>query len=271
MFTACGPTKTVAGSQPSTAKVNQEPQATAVRELVGEWTIIDVRGNQVVAEGDQVPTMGFAVNRENPGWLDFYTFNGCNYINGVVALKGSKVARQGDFAATMRMCPDALYEMQISNALEEMQALKVQRINNEAFLYLINAQGETVMTLRKHNLNFFNGAWKVTEVEDQKIPKATGIKMVIDLENQTVHGNAGCNIMNGTVTVNMATENGVEFTNLRTTRMTCPNQAYETLFLQALERAATVKGNDSKATLYDTQGKEVITLSRLSKADLEDL
>lgn len=258
-------TATPASGTAATASGDQ----TVSKALAGDWTIIDVKGHQVSsAPGTEAPHMGFAPSQDNPGWIDFYAYNGCNFINGVVALKGSKISKQGDFAATMRLCPDAEYEMAISTALEQMKTLKIERINNESFLYLIDGGGQTVLTLRKHNLNFLEGAWAVRSIDGDKLPEGVDIRFVVDLQTNTLHGNAGCNVVNGLVKVNMAIENGIGFTDLVTTRMTCPDIAYETRFLQTMARVAKATGNETKAQLLDTDGKVIITLDRLSKADL---
>lgn len=257
-------------SAKTTAQVSEKSDVTpaVTRELTGDWAIIEVDGRQVTGTDTDYPHMGFASNQENPGWIDFYAYNGCNFINGVVAVKGAKIAKQGDFAATMKMCPDAAFEMAISSALEQMQTLRIQKLNNESFLYLINGAGKTVMTLRKHNLNFLEGAWKVTAVDGEKLPADVDIKAVIDLQSNTIFANAGCNNLNGTVEVNMAVENGIGFTNLRTTRMTCPNIAYETRFILALEKVAKATGTASEAELRDAQGNVIIKMITQSKDDL---
>ena len=273
MSTGCNSMKQ--SSKPATAE-NARPVTGAssstksvAQELVGDWAIIDVKGHQVVSNEAEYPHMGFATNQDNPGWVDFYAYNGCNFINGVVALKGSKIAKQGDFAATMKLCHDAKYEMAISTALEQMKTLRIDKINNESFLYLIDGSCQTLMTLRKHNLNFLEGAWKVKSIDGQRVPSEVGIQIVVDLQTNTVHGNAGCNVLNGLVKVNMDVENGISFADVATTRMTCPNIAYESQFLQALGKVATATGNDSRAQLRDASGKTVVELERLSKADLQ--
>ena len=159
--------------------------------------------------------------------------------------------------------------MAISTALEQMKTLRIDKINNESFLYLIDGSGQTLMTLRKHNLNFLEGAWKVKSIDGQRVPSEVGIQIVVDLQTNTVHGNAGCNVLNGLVKVNMDVENGISFADVATTRMTCPNIAYESQFLQALGKVATATGNDSRAQLRDASGKTVVELERLSKADLQ--
>lgn len=244
------------------------PTKTVAQELTGDWAIIDVKGHQVVSDAAEYPHMGFAANQDNPGWIDFYAYNGCNFINGVVALKGSKISRQGDFAATMKLCEDAAYEMAISTALEQMKSLRIDKINNESFLYLLDGSGHTLMTLRKHNLNFLEGAWRITSVDGTRLPEGVTIQMVVDLQTNTIHGNAGCNVLNGLVKVNMDVENGIGFADLVTTRMTCPDIAYESQFLQALGKVATAVGNDTRAQLRDAQGNVVVEMERLSKADL---
>jgi len=261
--------KATASAEASSAKQMSASETAMSDALTGDWTIIDINGTRVQAPEDDCPYIGFQPSASVPGKLDFYAYNGCNFINGKVSVRNGIISHSGDFISTMKMCPDAKYESAISNVLGIMKSLKIQRISNESFLYINDASGNTVMTLRRHNLNFLEGAWKVTKLGDNKVPSKVGMQIVIDMATRTIHGNAGCNILNGTLSIDMERENGIKFSKLATTRMTCPDIALEQEFLKALgEVHSAVQVGGNNAHLRDLSGNTIIVLRRMSKDEL---
>ncbi|MDE5735167.1 MAG: META domain-containing protein, partial [Duncaniella sp.] len=190
-------------------------------------------------------------------------FNGCNYLNGDWRLKGLSIKPAGEFITTLRACDDAPYEHDINIALDAVASYAPVDADN---IVLKAADGRTVMKLRSRNLSFLNGAWKVARINGNAVPATADVRIVLDIEEGRIHGHAGCNIVNGQLLVNLDKGNALEFKNLVTTRMTCPDIATEQEFLLALEEASTAtRGeNASEALLKDSQGKTVITLTRLA-------
>ena len=272
--------KTITTQQTQTAnalaaRVETGENKVAYSLLDGQWAIMDINGETVKATDDaDTPYMRFEKNLENPNWMDIMVYTGCNFVNGTFSLDGNKIVKQGEILKTLKACADAKYETPLVNALNKMQTLKIEQINNENYLTLKNSSGATLMTLRRHNLNFMDGAWQVTKVKD-KNTSMMNIKMVIDLENNKVHGSAGCNVMNGEVNIDMNINNGIRFKDVNTTRMTCPDLETEYLFLNTLKEVAAVQqGSVSKdvvqnANLLNSQGETVIQLKRISRAKLK--
>lgn len=259
---------TTAPESPSTEV--RTPAGKVTPALAGAWSIVDVGGKAVTVAGDDYPSMTFDTADCAPGQVNMYLYNGCNYINGLWAVSGNTLTRAGEFPSTMKYCAEAVDEIPINMALERVAGFAIEKINNEYFLYLKDAAGTTLMTLRKHNLNFFNGAWRVTEIGGVNMTGDRAPEMVIDLADGKIHGNAGCNVLNGSVTQNLDHEGGIGFTNLYTTRMTCPEIAIEQAFILALEEVETcVPGdNDNIALLKDATGKTVISMVRVSADQL---
>lgn len=251
---------------PVETPVGTDVQIGLDNSLLGEWYVIQVGSTQVKAVDDTYPTVTFDDSGCAPGTVKIYANNGCNYLNGQYKLKGNTLTQIGDMAATMKYCPDAEYEIPITEALNEMNNFTIQKINNEYFLNLKNGPEEVVMILKKHNMNFLDGAWRVTDLTGTQLSGETAPEIVIDLENNKVHGNAGCNVLNGKVTSNPDREGGLNFTDLFTTRMTCPEIAIEQGFIIALEQVEScVPGDtDDVAYLKDGDGKTLITLKRIN-------
>lgn len=256
--------QTTDNAQRTTETVQEAPAA-----LLGEWSIIEVDGHAVVINGENHPKLTFAQMAAHPDQLRVIGFNGCNYINGDWQFAGQSIKPAGEFISSLRACPDAPYEARVNQAVNSVASYSLTDADN---LSLLDASGKTVMRLRSRNLSFLNGAWRVTSIHGTPVPAEADIKVVIDIDECRLHGNAGCNVLNGDVTVNLDKGNGLEFKNLATSRMMCPYISTEQDFLLALEETDTaVRGdNGSEALLKDSQGRVVITLVRLSPDQLAE-
>ena len=274
-LTACNSNKMTVATAPAPATPQQqETQKLAYDLLEGDWTILDINGEQMpeLAVADR-PYFRFNIDNEHKHLLDLVVYTGCNYINGVISLDDNKITKVGEMLATLKVCPGAKFEQPIISVLEKMRTLKIQTLNNESFLYLMSGSG-TMMTLRRHNINYIEGAWQVTKVKGQNT-KEMPIRMVIDLADSKVHGNAGCNVMNGELSLNMAVEGGISFSNIVTTRMACPDLESEYQYLNALAEVKSVKpvhsvkGKVETADLLNAAGEPVIEIKRISRELLE--
>ncbi|MDE6062355.1 MAG: META domain-containing protein, partial [Duncaniella sp.] len=233
-----------------------------IAPLLGSWAVTSINGKQVVINGDNHPQITFESIPDAKTALLVIGFNGCNYLNGSWIVKGSKLESNGEFLSSLKACQDAPYETAMNLALHEVKSYSIIDDNS---LSLNSADGTSVITLRKRNLSFLNGAWQVTTIQGTPVPANTAIKFVIDIDNCTIHGNAGCNILNGSIVVKLDKGDGIEFKDLATTRMTCPAIATEQAFLLALEQVDTcVEGASAdQATMKGTDGKPLLTLIRI--------
>lgn len=234
----------------------------------GEWSIIEVNGEKVVINGEDHPKLTLTPSsEEQSSVISVIGFNGCNYLNGMWTIKGNKISPAGEFLSSLKSCADAPYEFSVNQAINNVDTY---RFSEASSLDLISNTGRVVMKLRKHDLGYLNGAWRVTAIERQAI--TASIKIVIDIEEKRIHGNAGCNLLNGDITVNLDKGDGIEFKNLATSRMTCPDIATEQAFLLALESVDTAaKGPDANhAMLLNDSGQEIVALTRLSPDEIAE-
>lgn len=233
----------------------------------GEWSIVEVNGENVVINGENHPKLTFTIEQEKPGMISVIGFNGCNYLNGAWNIKGSKIVPAGEFISTLKACDDAPYEYAVNQALDQAESYQFTDPSN---IVLLSSTAQPVMKLRRHNLAFLNGAWRVTEIEGAAI--SANVRIVIDVDEHKIHGNAGCNILNGDITVNLDKRDGIEFKNLATSRMTCPDIATEQAFLLALESVdnAAKGSTPDTAVLKNAAGQTIISLKRLSAADMDE-
>lgn len=271
--TGCGALRNSSDKKASAAVPATKVEAAEVtpideilKNFEGEWSIVEVNGQNVVVNGENHPQLTFTIEQGKPGMVNVIGFNGCNYLNGAWNIKGSKIVPAGEFISTLKACDDAPYEYSVNQALSQAESYQFTDPSN---MVLLSSSATPVMKLRHHNLAFLNGAWRVTEIEGAAI--SAKISIVIDVDEHKIHGNAGCNLLNGDITVNLDKRDGIEFKNLSTSRMTCPDIATEQAFLLALENVDNAaKGSaPDTAVLKNAAGQTIITLKRLSASELE--
>lgn len=272
-FKKSGTTVTSENANVKTTAVSQQPESAydeaQIKPLLGSWSVTTINGEDVKVNGDNHPALTFKEIPDAKTAILVIGFNGCNYLNGSWIVKDKKLNPNGEFISSLRACPDAPYEYTFNQALGEVASYSV--IDNNS-IALNSESGRTLMTLRKRNLSFLNGAWQVTTIKGTPVPASTAIKVVIDVDECKIHGNAGCNILNGTVVVNLDKGDGIEFKDLATTRMTCPDIATEQSFLLALEEVATcVEGASAdQAIMKNAAGMQMLTLIRISPDQLNE-
>lgn len=263
LVTSCGVTKKSTGTQSQTT--TQQPVVTQPNHskissdaLAGEWTVYTVGGNKVT--GETRPYINFNMDDHR-----IYGSNGCNIINGDFELSGGSKLKIGNVISTMMMCPDAPYEQAINLALEAVQSFDITKKGHEYYLELRDSKGANLMTLRKHNMDFLNGTWEVSEINGKAYDNPD-MQMVIDIQEQKLHGNTGCNIVNGSLMIDPDKSNSIQFQNLGTTRMACPEEIMkgETALLVALESVEYAKkGRTGTVVMMDKNNAPVLVLKKV--------
>lgn len=242
-----------------------QTEAAIDKVLYGEWVAQTV--GEMTVEGDERPYVVFDTTATNPFIVKVYANNGCNTLNGQMAVTpGGEMKPTGAFPTTMRYCPNAPYEIGVNMALSTVSTYKIEKIENDYLLTLENGSGKTTMTLTKSGISFINGAWTVTKVGDQTVTPDKGLKLVIDVPEMKVHGNGGCNVINGNLFIDPAVQNSIQFKDLISTMMYCPNLELEQAFLVNLEQVETASEEEggNVALFKDAEGKTVIVLEKLN-------
>ena len=128
----------------------------------------------------------------------------------------------------------------------------------------MNAKGTVVLVLKRHNLDAMNGAWQVKEINSENVVELN-MRLVIDAVMQTIHGNSGCNIINGIITLDPTKDMAIQFEDLHSTENDCEDIDNETALLLALERSESCKRiNNNEMALLDNKGNIVIVLQRIA-------
>lgn len=249
------------------AEVEQMEQSvaapTANPQLDGEWVIYNLRGDKVTGEERPTITISLTDNR-------FYGNNGCNIINGDIVTTGADGLRFTNTLSTRRLCHDAPFEYLINTTLDDVRYYSIKQYGHEYYLDLSNQRHQVIMVLKQHNMDFLNGAWRVTAINGV-VNRNEGVEMVIDIPESHLHGNTGCNIVNGNIFIDPDKPNSIQFSKLASTRMMCPDSATETSFLVALEEVefAYADGNEA-AKMYDNHGREALRLQRITPDQLRN-
>ena len=128
----------------------------------------------------------------------------------------------------------------------------------------MNSKGVVVMVLKRHNLDAMNGAWLIKELNSEKVDELN-MRVVIDAVMQTIHGDTGCNIINGIITLDPTKDMAIQFEDLHSTEHDCENIDFETDLLLALETTESCKRiNQYEMALLDNKGNIVIVLQRIN-------
>ena len=228
----------------------------------GDWAIETVYGKKVV--GEEPPFIKF-VPEENR----IYGNNGCNVINAGYSYNPNDSTISFDhLAVTMRLChKEGLTDYEINTALGATKYYSWNVKENDYYLSFYNEDHQEVMVLMHQNFEFLNGTWRVSRINDQPV-SVSGMKMVIDVDEGKVHGNAGCNVFNGKLDIDMERPNSISFSAIAMTMMYCPDKQSETEFVVALEEVSAARPvSNSEVVLYDDQSKPVLTLVRSTDRD----
>ena len=235
------------------------------RSLSGHWYIKSVGSTTLRSiEDEEWPFLEFV-----PTEARFYGMDGCNVVNGSYRVGNGNSLELSNVATTMKLCDGDSLAYPIARALNSTRGFTLSNgPDGTSLLNLVDNAQRTVMTLRKSDIDFLNGAWQVTAINGKDINVADA-RLVFDVDANTVRGNAGCNRLMGDISRNPQVSTALQLTNLATTRMTCPDIQTESALLIALEEVTTAKHkNDSTVELLDDAGHSVVTLHRLSKADI---
>ena len=114
-------------------------------------------------------------------------------------------------------------------------------------------------------LSVLNGEWKIKEVNGEAIPSGMEKQPFIafDVKKKTIHGNAGCNLINGGFETSTSNAKSISFPGVASTMMACPDMETEGKVLKAINE---VKSFDVLSGggigLYDANGALVIVLEK---------
>ncbi len=241
--------------------VEQPMQEVAItnpaQQLYGEWDIISMRKKKVYSLERAYLYLDFK------GGNKVYGNNGCNTINGTFQLSGNNL-KFNDFISTEESCRNVTSEKSIMHTLADVRRYTLQTQYNAQYMNLMNAKGTVIMVLKRHNLDAMNGAWLIKEINSENVSEK-GMRVVVDAVEQTIHGDTGCNIINGIITLDPTKDMAIQFEDLHSTEYDCEDIDYETDLLLALETTESCKRiNQNEMALLDNKGTIVLVLQHIN-------
>jgi heat shock protein HslJ len=226
------------------------------KQLYGEWDIVSMRKKKVYTLERAYIYLDFANGNK------VYGNNGCNTINGTFQINGYNL-KFNDFISSEESCHNVTSEKSIMHALADVRKYKVESQYNAQYMNLMNAKGAVVMVLKRHNLDAMNGAWLIKEIDSKNVSEKN-MRVVVDAVMQTIHGDSGCNIINGVITLDPTKDMAIQFEDLHSTEHQCEDIDNETALLLALEKTESCKRiNQHEMALLDNKGNIVIVLQRI--------
>ncbi len=248
------------------AEVNEKLQEMAdemkYSNLSGDWAIETVLGKKAV--GETAPFIKF-----NPSENRIYGNNGCNVINAQYEINSkSKTISFGNLISTMMLCAQTdITDAEIGEALGSTKSYSLEISDPDQILTFYNAEGKKVMTLMHRDFHFLDGIWTVEKIDGENVD-IDGMKLALDVEEKRMHGNTGCNIINGELETDMETANSISFSKIGMTKMACPNSGWETRMMVALEDAVTAgKISNDEIEFLGSNGQQVMLLKRTASID----
>lgn len=232
----------------------------------GDWAIQSVFGKEAV--GETAPFIKF-----EPTENKIYGNNGCNTINGdYLCNPADSTLSFSNVISTMRACAlEGITDYEINHALSQVKYYRWSNNDSEYYIYLLDAMHKPLITLMHQNFQFLNGTWLVQTIHETEINVSPNfnvpdMKLVIDVDEGKVHGNTGCNILNGTLETDMDAPNSISFQQMITTRMSCPDSNnYEQDLLVALEEVTSARPiSKNRVDLLDGSNTVVLSLIRTS-------
>lgn len=245
-------------------EVHSDPKAYTPEEFAkgvikGDWSIDKVYKQRAV--GEVAPYIKFS-----PSEGKIYGNNGCNTVNAEYSYNAKEHKIQfNNPLVTMRLCAmTGITDALINQALNETRRYELREENEDYVLTFFDSKGQEVMQLSHQNLDFLNGTWKVTAIDGEPID-IDKMKLVFDIDERKVHGNTGCNVLNGRLETDLDEPNTFSFEGMGVTMMMCPEIEYQTAMLVALEEACKAKPlSKNEVILLDASGNNVMTLERTS-------
>lgn len=241
--------------------------AAPLNSLSGDWNIVEINGISTIPGMNQdLPNISFDLVT---GRISGYS--GCNRMMGsfdVNARPGT--LDMGSLGGTRMLCSDMTMEKNVLNALNQVRGY---RMMSNGRIALTNSSKRPVVVLEKRvvgvGFSALDGDWKIVEAGGIAVPSvapngaAKQPFLSFDTAGKTIHGNAGCNSINGGFVTKTDDARAISFPGVASTMMACPDMTLERRVTMAINdvRSFNIMG-DGTVRLYNEAGVTVLVLAR---------
>lgn len=236
--------------------------AADLSSISGEWNIVEINGTAVVpAPGQEFPYIGFDTKTGRVSGN-----SGCNRMMGSFDVNAKPgTIDLGALASTRMACPDMTVENNVLSALSQVKKYKKLGKENVA---LCGSSNRPILVLQKREsasrLADLEGKWMISEAMGSKVLSGTTDEqpfVEFNLSEKRLHGNAGCNLINGSFQLDDDTPSAISFPQLISTMKACPDMRVEDQVLQALNSVKSFgKLAGGGIGLYDADNNLVMVL-----------
>lgn len=235
-------------------------------DISGEWNVVSVEGQKVTGN----PYIGFDMQEGR-----LYGNAGCNRIMGGVELDSINPGKIGftGVASTRMMCPDMETEQKVLEALNEVAGYQASATGVE----LTDKDGKVLISLEKReapavSVNDINGEWTISKVDGAAVEIADKTPFLsFNVTENTVHGNGGCNIINGSFSQEEGNPSSLKFGQMISTMMAGPGMETESKVLAAINKVVSfVMNEDGTLSLMDAGNNEVLLLVKNTGKSLSE-
>ena len=166
-------------------------------------------------------------------------------------------------ASTRMMCPDMETEQKVLEALNEVAGYQASATGVE----LTDKDGKVLISLEKReapavSVNDINGEWIISKVDGVVVEVADKTPFLsFNVADNAVHGNGGCNIINGSFSQEEGNASSLKFGQMISTMMAGPGMETEGKVLEAMNKVTSfVVNEDGTLSLMDAGNNEVLLL-----------
>lgn len=225
-------------------------------DLSGEWNVVAVKGEKVAGN----TYIGFDLENGR-----LYGNAGCNRIMGGVTVDSINPGHIGltNIASTRMMCPDMDTEQKVLGALNGVTGFNASSTGVE----LTDKDGKVLLSLEKReapavSIEDINGEWKISKVDGAAVEIADKTPFLsFNVAEKAVHGNGGCNIINGSFSQEEGNPSSLKFSQMISTMMAGPGMETERKVFMAMSKVVSfVLNEDRTLSLMDIDNNEVLLL-----------
>lgn len=233
-----------------------------VSDLGGEWNIIEINGTAVVpAPGQSFPYVAFETNTGR-----VYGNSGCNRLMGSFDTNAKPgELTLGQVGSTRMMCPDMTLEKNVLSALSQVK--KYTKLVDGQLALCGKSLKRPILVLKPRkpdvSVTDLGGRWKITQAGGEAIPDGMEKQPFLELNvaEKKVHGNAGCNVINGAFVTDENNASAISFPNLISTLMACPDMEVEGRVTKALFEVKTfARLAEGGIGFYNAAGELILVL-----------
>ncbi len=251
----------IAGAALAMSSCRSVEKAIPLSSINGEWNIIEINGSKVTSgESRTLPFIAFdtATGRVSGS-------SGCNRMMGSFDVNAKPgTIELGALASTRMACPDMTVENNVLSALNKVKKYKKLGKENIA---LCGASNRPIVVLQKKEsvskVSDLEGKWIISEAAGEAIPDGMEKQPFIEfnMAEKRLHGNAGCNLINGAFQVDDENPSAISFPQVISTMMACPDMEVEDRVLKALNSVQSFgKLAGGGIGLYDADNNLVMVL-----------